>query len=106
MANKWHGVIGFVDTVETKPGVWKEQITERKYYGDVSRNSRRWENGDKVNSDLTLSNTISILADSYANANFGNMRYLEYGGVKWCINNIEVAQPRLTLTIGGLYNAQ
>lgn len=105
MANKWHGVIGFIDCIETKPGVWKNQIVERSYYGDISRNSRRWESSDKVNADLTLSNTISILADSYARENFGVMRYIEFGGAKWKINNIEIQFPRIELTLGGLYDA-
>lgn len=101
---KWHGIIGFIDEVETKPGVWKPIITEHTYYGDISRNSRRWESTDKVNADLTLSNTISILADNYARNHFGLMRYVEFGGQKWKINNIEVSYPRLELTLGGLYN--
>lgn len=104
MANKWHGVIGFIDTIETKPGVWKTQTVEKTYYGDIHRNSRRWESSDKVNADLMLSNTISILADSYAREKFGFMRYIEFGGQKWKINNIEVNYPRLELTLGGLYN--
>ena len=37
---KWFGTIGFADTVEIRPGVWEEQITEAKYYGDVIKNSR------------------------------------------------------------------
>ena len=28
---KYYGVIGYVETVETSPGVWEEQITERNY---------------------------------------------------------------------------
>ena len=26
---KFYGVIGYAETVETKPGVWKEEITEK-----------------------------------------------------------------------------
>ncbi len=29
---KFFGRIGYVETVETKPGVWKPQIVEREYF--------------------------------------------------------------------------
>ena len=37
---KFHGLIGYAETVETVPGVWKEQITEREYDGDFIRNTQ------------------------------------------------------------------
>ena len=101
---KWFGKIGFAETVEVKPGVWKEQITERNYYGDLIRNTRRLQSTDKLNDDIDISNEISIIADPYANQNFYSMRYVEFMGAKWKISNVEVLFPRLTLTIGGLYN--
>ena len=101
---KFFGSIGFAESVETSPGVWDEAITERNYYGDLSRNVRRLQSGDKVNDDVNVSNEISIVADPFANQNFHSMRYVEFMGAKWKINNVEVQYPRLILTIGGLYN--
>ena len=101
---KFFGSIGFAESVETSPGVWDEAITERTYYGDLSRNVRRLQSGDKVNDDVNVSNEISIVADPFANQNFHSMRYVEFMGAKWKINNVEVQYPRLILTIGGLYN--
>lgn len=101
---KYYGAIGYAETVETKPGVWKEQITERMYYGDLLRNTSRFQNADKLNDDINVSNEISIVADPYANQNFHLMRYIEYMGAKWKIANVEVQYPRLRLTIGGVYN--
>ena len=101
---KFFGSIGFAESVETSPGVWDEAITERNYYGDLSRNVRRLQSGDKVNDDVNVSNEISIVADPFANQNFHSMRYVEFMGTKWKINNVEVQYPRLILTIGGLYN--
>lgn len=100
---KWFGVIGYEETVESSPGVWKEQITERSYYGDVTRNNRRLQSTDKVNDDLTISNEISIVSDPYANDHFYSMRYVEFQGAKWKVSNVEVQYPRLILTLGGLY---
>jgi hypothetical protein len=103
---KFYGAIGYADTVETKPGVWKEGITERNYCGDIVQNSRRLQTSDKVNDDINISNEISIIADPYAYHNFCSMRYAEFMGTKWKITNVTVAYPRLILTLGGVYNGQ
>ena len=101
---KYYGAIGYVETVETKPGVWKEQITERMYSGDLLRNTSKFHSADKLNDDINVSNEISIVADPYANQNFHLMRYVEFMGTKWKISNVEVQYPRLRLTIGCVYN--
>lgn len=106
MANKWFGIIGFANTVETAPGVWMEQITEREYYGDITRNNRRLESNPGVNSDINISNTISIVADPYAMNHFRAMRYLIFGGAKWRVSTVDVAFPRLNLTLGGVYTEE
>lgn len=103
---KWFGKIGFnVGTVETAPSVYKETITEREYYGDVIRNQRRLQTTDKVNDDIEINNEISIVADPYAMENFHMMRYITFMGTKWKISSVEVEYPRLSLTLGGVYNA-
>ena len=101
---KWFGKIGYAETVETAPGVWKEQITVRDYYGDLTRNTRRLQSADKVNDDLNISNELSIVSDPYAIKNFHSMRYAEFMGTKWKITNVEVQYPRLILTLGEVYN--
>jgi hypothetical protein len=101
---KWFGKIGYAETVETSPGVWTEQIVEREYFGDLVRNTRRLQSADKVNDDITISNEISILSDPYAVNNFHSIRYAEFMGTKWKITNVEVSYPRLTLSLGGVYN--
>lgn len=101
---KYYGLIGYAETVETAPGVWKEQTTERVYYGDVIRNSRRLQSTEHLNDDINISNQISIVADPYAINNFHSMRYAEFMGAKWKVSDIEVQYPRLLLTLGGVYN--
>lgn len=102
---KWYGAIGFVSEMsEQTPGVWKETIVERNYYGDVFRNTRRLSSSDKVNDDIDISNQISIVADPYANENFHAMRYVVFMGSKWKVENVEVQYPRLVLNLGGVWN--
>lgn len=101
---KWYGVIGYVDTVEVEPGIWEEQVTERPYYGELIRNTRRLQTTDKVNDDLTISNQISIVSDPYAINNFHAMKYAVLWGTKWKITSVEVQYPRLVLEVGGVCN--
>lgn len=103
---KFYGNIGYIETVEVEPGIWEEQIVERPYYGDLTRNISKFQPSGGVNDDINISNTISIVADPYANENFQHMRYVEFMGTKWKITNVEVNYPRLILTAGGVYNGE
>lgn len=101
---KYFGAIGYSITEETSPGVYTPKITERLYKGDVLRNTRRWENGTSQNDNLTINNSISVIADAFAYENIFAMKYVSWMGSRWKITNVEIQRPRLTLTIGGLYN--
>lgn len=101
---KFFGKIGYAVSEDKRPGVWDEQITEREYFGDLNRNTSRYQSSDKLNDDLNISNEISIVADPFAYQNFHAMRYVEFMGAKWKISSVEVQYPRLILTVGGVYN--
>lgn len=99
---KFYGPIGYAETVETAPGVYVEKITERMYFGDLTRNTRRLQSSETLNDDINVANEISIVADPFANQNFHRMRYVGFMGANWKISNVEVHYPRLILTIGVL----
>lgn len=101
---KFFGKVGYVEEVKTAPGVYTSIPTEYEYYGDVLRNTRRWETGEHLNDNLNVNNMISIVADAYAYDHFFAMRYIYWMGACWEITNVEVRRPRLILTIGGVYN--
>lgn len=102
---RYYGKVGYVTTVETRPGVWEDsEIVERPYYGEVLRYSRRWQGTDQLNDNLTISNQISILADPYAYEHFSDIKYIYWMNVKWKVLTIEVNYPRLILTLGEVYN--
>lgn len=103
---KYYGKIGYATSEEVKPGVWKKRITEREYFGDVNRNTRRLQSSGNLNDNIIVSNEISIVADPFANENFYSMLYVEFMGAKWKISNVEVQFPRLILTIGEVYNGE
>lgn len=101
---RFYGRIGFGVTEEVSDGIHESQITERSYYGDVVKNTRKLENGIGVNDDINVANIISIRADAYAYDNFFAIRYVHWMGARWKVTQAEVQRPRLILTIGGLYN--
>ena len=101
---KYYVAIGFAVTVETKPGVWKEMVTEQMYYGDLLKNTRRLQTANQVNDNINISNQISIVADPFAYENFHAMRYATFMGTKWKVESVDVEYPRLILSLGGVYN--
>lgn len=102
---KFYGKIGYAETIETRPGVWEERITERTYFGDIGRNVRNLQPAGQVNDNLDIANEISIVADPFAYQNFHSIRYVEFMGARWKISRVDASQyPRLVLTTGGLYH--
>ncbi len=101
---KFFGKIGYGISMQTAPGVWEDVIIEYPYYGDVLRNSRGLREGEKVNNDLTVGNSFTIVADAYANEHFLAIRYVEWVGTLWIVDDVVVERPRLILRLGGVYN--
>lgn len=102
---RFAGNVGFAISTEVRPGVFKDVITEKSYFGDVRRAARQANTGDQVNDDVTLENTIEIVAaDSFASDNIFAIRYVEWAGAKWKTTNVEIQGVRLLLRLGGVYN--
>ena len=102
---KFYGPIGYSVSTEVRPGVWKDTIKERNYYGDLIRDTSRWTaSQDSTNDDLTINNQISIVADPFAENNFHSMKYVRFMGANWKITSVEPRFPRLILSVGGVYS--
>lgn len=103
---RFYGRVGYGETVESPPdsGVWKDVITEYSYYGDVVRNTRQLVEGEKLNNDISVQNTIVIVADQYALLHFHLIKYVEWAGTLWTVTSVEVQAPRLLLRLGSVYN--
>lgn len=101
---KFFGEIGFATQVETSPGIWEDKIIEKQYYGDVTRESRRFSASEQVLDNINLSNQVSIIADGYVTDNIQNLRYVRWLGGLWKISYVELKFPRLILEMTGVYN--
>lgn len=107
---RFSGKIGYGsgETVENPPGsgIWVDDITEKTAFGDVEWSNRRYEHSDKVEGDISLNNSFSVVADAYANSNFMFIKYVEWNGVKWTVKSVEVKHPRLLIYVGEVYNGR
>jgi hypothetical protein len=103
---KFYGNIGYGVTAESfvGSGVWVDEVVELPYYGDILRNISKVDDGESLNDDISVSNSISIVADEYANQNFSSIRYIQWAGALWTVTSVEVKSPRLLLSLGKVYN--
>lgn len=100
---RYAGLVSYVTQTETRPGVWTDTVEKHFMKGDMLRKASSHQNGDKVNSDVTLNHRVSLIADDYALGKYFDMKRIELDGREWNITEIEVQRPRIIVTIGGLY---
>jgi hypothetical protein len=103
---RFFGEVGYGESIESPSdsGVWIETITEAQYYGDVIRDTVKIEPGEGLNDNISVGNSISIVADDYANKHFYMIKYVRWDGVLWTVTNVEVRSPRLIMSLGSVYN--
>lgn len=102
---KYFGEIGFMSSdTETKGGIATQPIIPKKYFGEIVATSSRLQLQEKINPDISLNNSITILLDGYLKDNLSNIVYAEFLNRKWSVTAIEVKYPRVVLTLGGPYN--
>ena len=103
---KFYGNVYYGETEERegRPGSYRTVLKERPYFGDVQKVSRRLESADKVNDEIIVNSVIRIVADAYAMEHFSEIRCVEYMATRWKVTSVEVDPPRISLTLGGVYN--
>ena len=62
------------------------------------------ETSDKINDDVNINVSISIISDSYVIDNIYAIKYVSWMNNLWKVTDIDIERPRITLTLGGLYN--
>lgn len=105
---KWAGVIGYkIDELDDETGIWRNEIVEKRAKGDLNRIFNRNQSSSLgVNDNVNISNTISIVGDRFATSHLQQILYVSFGGSLWKVESVEVVPPRLTLSIGGVYNGE
>lgn len=98
------GVIGYGEQQKTAPGVWENVIVEKRYRAEVLKPSVGIEEAGKVNDDLKVGNSLSVVATAYHNAHIFDIQYISWQGKLWKVSNVDVLPPRLVMRLGGLYH--
>lgn len=103
---RFAGKVGFVNGEgHLVKGVWQKGISERPYKGEYLNQTQTIVGDDKVNNDISFSERISIVADSFAIENYEFVKYVEKKpGLVVEVTSVTDARPRLVLTLGGVYN--
>lgn len=99
-------MIGYAVTEETEKGVWTTSIVEKTVFGDIIKNTKKYDTTNNVNNDISINNQFSIIADPFALENIHLMKYVKYLGTRWKIITVDIQYPRLILTAGGVYNGE
>lgn len=105
---KYYGNIGYLISREDPdhPGIYKEEIIERKYRGTINRIISNSQSAENLVGDFKLNMEVEIMADGFAFNNFSNIKYAEFMNSKWEVSAVQVRRPRLILNFGGVYNEQ
>lgn len=106
---KFRSEVGYVvdgESVEipANSGNWVTPMIEKTYRGELKKNSRQLRETENLNDDITVQNSIEIIADAYAEEHFFAISYIRWAGTVWKVTEVTVERPRLLLRLGGVYN--
>ena len=101
--SRFSGKLGFVMTRETEEGVWLEDQIEIPVKGTIRSLYVRNDNNASVNTNLRLTNEVSVLLNSKIQTYLETLKYVIWKGSKWEVQSIGVNYPRLTINLGGPY---
>ena len=102
---KFYGEVGFVKTTVNEISVAEESVIRLPYYGEIIRDRRRINSSDKIVKDVSIQNEISIVADKFMTDNLAWIKFVNWHGIDWSVDTVEINYPRINLTLGGVYNA-
>lgn len=100
---RFFGKVGYAQPVRAN-GVVENVITERIYAGDELANTRYFADTNSVLGKVSFQTRISVVADAFALENFKDIRYAEWAGSFWCVEEVQPERPRLILVLGDKYN--
>lgn len=101
---RFAGLVGYIETEETSPGVHLPVEKQRFMRGDVLSATTRHPESDVVNSDITFSHRYSLVGDAYSFSHYMYLKWILVEGFKWEVSSVEIKDKRLLISIGGPYN--
>ena len=103
--DKFRGIIGFYIENEGERDCFGPQYVEKTCRGEIKVNNWQYQTvNDKVNSDVRITNRVSIIAKPFTYKHRSDIKYLIWDDEKWEVRSIEVSGHRLILTLGGVWH--
>ena len=106
--SRFCGNLGFITTQKstTKASVWDTIVVKKQYGGTVKKDRTTYVPGVGLITNARISVRISIIMNQYMQDNTKNLKFVEYEGDAWTVENFDTEYPRITFTLGGLYNGK
>lgn len=101
---RFSGIVGFVESVETAPSIFEDEVTEVKCSGNFLDNTQLWKQSEGLNDDVDITARISVVISPDLLDKFYLMRYVHMYGQRWEIKKSIQKRPRVIISVGGLYN--
>lgn len=99
------GLIGVKQpSVETEPGIYESNITEKKISGSIRIGNVRHRDSELQQDSVTANHVVSIIAPESTMSDYSSVVYITWQSRKWSVKSIEYIRPRINMTLGGLYN--
>ena len=104
---RFHDKVGFlIPNDDQTTGIASNKAVERPCYGTILEHTKRWDGGDKKNSDLRLDARIEIIANDYVRKHIQYIAYVHYLNYYWTVESFTPSFPRIVLNIGGVWNGE
>lgn len=104
--------IGYSIQQEIRPGVWQDTVPVVEEYKCLIKSnpyiaqSRLSNNPDSTTKSISCADELSFFADPFALSNYIYIEYVEYLGVKWKPATVRYKNPRIYITLGGVYGSR
>lgn len=100
---RFSGKIGIArGSLETSPGVFEKQFVEIEVTGTMRLVSARWASMESR--DARAKHILSIIPPETSTVDINEVVYVWWKNRQWSVINIQYIHPRVSLTLGGLYN--
>ena len=98
------GKLGYAESLEVRPGIWEDVITEHEFLGEVVQRTEAFSLADSVLPQYRTTTSVSVLSGGVDKENYSNLRYVTYMGNSWSISSVVLQPPRMIMYIGEVYN--
>lgn len=98
------GIIAFWKESTEELGVFKPVLELKSYKFKVIREVRSTQESNNQNGSFNILSTIELYADLYLKNNWPSIAFVEWNGTKWRVKSITPDYPKISISLGGVYN--